>query len=152
VSLVSDVVTEITKLPGQVASGLTGIASSLAGSIGSAIKSAWNTAVDHLPSLDFEIPIPPHPHISISADFLKFAQGGVVPGMSSEELGAVLHGGEVVLNSGQQANVLMAVANNGVTGASQPSLVIQNAVFGADMPSAVAELSWAVRYRMRTVA
>jgi hypothetical protein len=76
-------VTDALNEVGKFVTGLPGKMTSLAGDLSSAVlgalKKAWNSAVDSL-SFTWEIPIPPHPKISFSGSFLKFAQGGIIPG------------------------------------------------------------------------
>jgi hypothetical protein len=109
--LVSNVVTEIGRLPGQVASAIAGAAGTIVGNITSALGSAINSAIDyinnHLPSLDvgpIHIGVPNLPHVN-------FASGGVVPGLPGAPVLAVVHGGEVVQNAAQQAHTLAAISN-----------------------------------------
>jgi hypothetical protein len=128
------------------------------------IKNAWNTVADlwnNGPgSFTFTIPgfeIPSFvPGVGgkgwggytfDAPNIPRIATGGIITGPFSQEAPAVLHGQEMVLNPQQQRR-LFALANGDGGG----GLVIQNAYFGADMQTAVRELDWSVRYRMRTVA
>ncbi|MDB4583967.1 hypothetical protein N9164_12505, partial [Draconibacterium sp.] len=74
--------------------------------IGNALISALNFVIkglNHIPLVD----IPQIPH---------FADGGFVPGNKGQAVPAIVHGGELVLNQGQQSNLSEALeAGGGVT-------------------------------------
>ena len=85
-----DIAQFVLDIPGK----LWNLGTTLASSIGAALKRAWNTAVSLLPSLSTEdIPGYPSffPDVTFSADFLKFAMGGIIPGSA---LGMPLIAGE----------------------------------------------------------
>lgn len=83
---------------------------------GNSVVAATETAAASGPAAAFVLPALVGAAIGfIAASFagIKFAHGGVVPGGSftGDKIPAMLNSGEAVLNSQQQANTLMAIAN-----------------------------------------
>ena len=83
---------------------------------GNAIVAGSETAASTGPAAAFVLPALVGAAIGfIAASFagIKFAHGGVVPGGSftGDKVPAMLNSGETVMNSQQQANTLMAIAN-----------------------------------------
>lgn len=94
----------------------TSLATDAAVSTGNAVVAATETAASSGPAAAFVLPALVGAAIGfIAAAFsgIKFAHGGVVPGGSftGDKIPAMLNSGEAVLNSQQQANTLMAIAN-----------------------------------------
>jgi len=94
----------------------TSLATDSAVATGNAVVAATETAAATGPAAAFVLPALVGAAIGfIAASFagIKFAHGGVVPGGSytGDKIPAMLNSGEAVLNSQQQANTLMAVAN-----------------------------------------
>lgn len=85
-------------------------------STGNAVTAATSTAAATGPAAAFVLPVLVGAAIGfIAAAFagIKFAHGGIVPGGSftGDKIPAMLNSGETVMNSQQQANTLMAIAN-----------------------------------------
>jgi hypothetical protein len=65
-----------------------------------------------------------------------FAKGGVVPGPIGKELMAAVHGGELVLNGGQQAAVAAMMASAG-SGSAPPTVLVSVTLDGKELTSTV---------------
>jgi len=94
----------------------TSLATDAAVSTGNAVTAATETAAASGPAAAFILPALVGAAIGfIAASFagIKFAHGGIVPGGSytGDKIPAMLNSGEAVMNSQQQANTLMAIAN-----------------------------------------
>jgi len=92
------------------------IATDSAVSTANAVTAATETAAASGPAAAFVLPALVGAAIGfIAASFagIKFAHGGIVPGGSftGDKIPAMLNSGEAVMNSQQQANTLMAIAN-----------------------------------------
>lgn len=107
---------QLTSLVTEQAVATGKVATNAAVSTSNAITAATSTAASTGPAAAFILPALVGAAIGfIAASFagIKFAHGGVVPGGSftGDKIPAMLNSGEAVLNSQQQANTLMAIAN-----------------------------------------
>lgn len=107
---------QITSLITEQAIATAKIGTNQAVSTSNAVTAATSTAAASGPAAAFVLPALVGAAIGfIAASFagIKFAHGGVVPGGSftGDKVPAMLNSGEAVMNSQQQANVLMAIAN-----------------------------------------
>lgn len=109
---------------------------------GNAVVAGSETAAASGPAAAFVLPALVGAAIGfIAASFagIKFAHGGIVPGGSytGDKIPAMLNSGEAVLNSQQQANTLMAVANgnaNSLQGNRQSSnFTLETKLRGSDL-------------------
>lgn len=115
-------------------------------STGNAVTAATETAASTGPAAAFVLPALVGAAIGfIAASFagIKFAHGGVVPGGSftGDKVPAMLNSGETVMNSQQQANTLMAIAN-GNSNALQGNVridtfTLETALRGSDLLLAI---------------
>lgn len=131
-----------------------GFAGDVADAIVNAFKDAWNMVAgminDFVPNSigwgPFSLDLPDNP-------IPTFHSGGLVPGGPSQEMLALLQGGETVRTRSQEQALQRALEARPVQGAGGPSVVFSGPVtFGADMPTAVGELEWMTRYRMEVAA
>lgn len=107
---------QLTGLIAKQAVATASLSTDAAVSTGNAVTAATETAAASGPAAAFVLPALVGAAIGfIAASFsgIKFAHGGVVPGGSftGDKIPAMLNSGEVVFNSQQQANTLMAIAN-----------------------------------------
>lgn len=107
---------QLTGLIAKQAVAATSLSTDAAVSTGNAITAATSTAAATGPAAAFVLPALVGAAIGfIAASFagIKFAHGGIVPGGSftGDKIPAMLNSGEAVMNSQQQANTLMAIAN-----------------------------------------
>lgn len=109
-------IAQVTGLIAKQAVATASLSTDAAVSTGNAVTAATETAAASGPAAAFVLPALVGAAIGfIAASFagIKFAHGGIVPGGSytGDKIPAMLNSGEAVLNSQQQANTLMAVAN-----------------------------------------
>lgn len=107
---------QLTGLIAKQAVATASLATDAAVSTGNAVVAATETASSTGPAAAFVLPALVGAAIGfIAAAFagIKFAHGGIVPGGSftGDKIPAMLNSGETVMNSQQQANTLMAIAN-----------------------------------------
>jgi hypothetical protein len=107
---------QLAGLIAKQAVATTSLSTDAAVSTGNAITAATETASATGPAAAFVLPALVGAAIGfIAAAFsgIKFAHGGIVPGGSftGDKIPAMLNSGEAVMNSQQQANTLMAIAN-----------------------------------------
>jgi len=107
---------QLAGLIAKQAVATTSLATNAAVSTGNAVTAATETAAASGPAAAFVLPALVGAAIGfIAASFagIKFAHGGIVPGGSftGDKIPAMLNSGEAVMNSQQQANTLMAIAN-----------------------------------------
>jgi hypothetical protein len=107
---------QIAGLIAKQAVAATSLTTDAAVSTGNAVTAATETAAASGPAAAFVLPALVGAAIGfIAASFagIKFAHGGIVPGGSytGDKIPAMLNSGETVMNSQQQANTLMAIAN-----------------------------------------
>ncbi len=109
---------------------------------GNSVVAATETAAASGPAAAFVLPALVGAAIGfIAASFagIKFAHGGIVPGGSytGDKIPAMLNSGEAVMNSQQQANTLMAIANgnsNSLQGNRQNSnFTLESKLRGTDI-------------------
>jgi len=133
---------QIAGLIAKQAIATTSLATDAAVSTGNAVTAATETAAASGPAAAFVLPALVGAAIGfIAASFagIKFAHGGIVPGGSytGDKIPAMLNSGEAVLNSQQQANTLMAVANgnaNSLQGNRQSSnFTLETKLRGSDL-------------------
>ncbi|MNX35447.1 hypothetical protein D3C86_657130 [compost metagenome] len=107
---------QLTGLIAKQAVATTSLSTDAAVATGNAVVAATETASATGPAAAFVLPALVGAAIGfIAAAFsgIKFAHGGIVPGGSftGDKIPAMLNSGETVMNSQQQANTLMAIAN-----------------------------------------
>lgn len=107
---------QLTGLIAKQAVATASLGTDAAVATGNAVVAATETASSTGPAAAFVLPALVGAAIGfIAAAFsgIKFAHGGVVPGGSftGDKIPAMLNSGETVMNSQQQANTLMAIAN-----------------------------------------
>lgn len=107
---------QLTGLIAKQAVAATSLSTDAAVATGNAVVAATETASATGPAAAFVLPALVGAAIGfIAASFagIKFAHGGIVPGGSftGDKIPAMLNSGEAVMNSQQQANTLMAIAN-----------------------------------------
>lgn len=115
-SLAQVAAAQLTGLIAKQAVASTSLATDAAVATGNSVVAATETAAASGPAAAFVLPALVGAAIGfIAAAFsgIKFAHGGIVPGGSftGDKIPAMLNSGEAVMNSQQQANTLMAIAN-----------------------------------------
>lgn len=133
---------QLTGLIAKQTVAATSLSTDAAVATGNAVVAATETASATGPAAAFVLPALVGAAIGfIAAAFsgIKFAHGGIVPGGSftGDKIPAMLNSGETVMNSQQQANTLMAIAN-GNSNALQgnrvsTALVLETKLRGADI-------------------
>lgn len=133
---------QLTGLIAKQAVATASLSTDAAVATGNAVVAATETASATGPAAAFVLPALVGAAIGfIAAAFsgIKFAHGGIVPGGSftGDKVPAMLNSGETVMNSQQQANTLMAIAN-GNSNALQSNrvsnaLVLETKLRGADI-------------------
>jgi len=141
-SLADVAAAQIAGLIAKQAIAVTSLSTDAAVATGNSVVAATETAAASGPAAAFVLPALVGAAIGfIAAAFsgIKFAHGGVVPGGSytGDKIPAMLNSGEAVLNSQQQANTLMAVANgnaNSLQGNRQSSnFTLETKLRGSDL-------------------
>jgi len=136
------VAAQLAGLVAQQAVATSSIATNAAVSTGNAVTAATSTAAATGPAAAFVLPALVGAAIGfIAAAFsgIKFAHGGIVPGGSytGDKIPAMLNSGEAVMNSQQQANTLMAIANgnsNSLQGNQKSyNLIAETKLRGSDL-------------------
>ena len=142
---VDKIVDFVWGLPDRVWEGIKSVADKLKKPFVDAfngIIEIYNKTVAKLPGVDEAKPIQistssdaPGRGGTIGAPRRAFADGGVIPGRNGDPLEVLAHGGELVLNQGQQAAVAAALAGNG-----GGTTVVNITVNGGDPQQVVAAL------------
>lgn len=133
---------QLAGLVAKQAVAATSLGTDAAVATGNAVVAATETASSTGPAAAFVLPALVGAAIGfIAAAFsgIKFAHGGIVPGGSftGDKIPAMLNSGETVMNSQQQANTLMAIANgnsNSLQGNRvSTAMVLETKLRGADI-------------------
>lgn len=133
---------QLTGLIAKQTVAATSLSTDAAVATGNAVVAATETASATGPAAAFVLPALVGAAIGfIAAAFsgIKFAHGGIVPGGSftGDKIPAMLNSGETVMNSQQQANTLMAIANGNSNSLQSnrvsTALVLETKLRGADI-------------------
>jgi len=141
-SLADVAAAQLTGLIAKQAIATASLSTDAAVATGNAVVAGSETAAASGPAAAFVLPALVGAAIGfIAASFagIKFAHGGIVPGGSytGDKIPAMLNSGEAVMNSQQQANTLMAIANgnsNSLQGNRQSSnFTLETKLRGSDL-------------------